>query len=55
MNVLIYRLPRSMSVISPRSRCIKCGTSIRAYENIPVFKLYIFKGQMQPLRGKDFI
>lgn len=45
MNVLIYRLPRSLSVVSPRSRCIKCGTSIKAYENIPVLSYILLKGR----------
>jgi leader peptidase (prepilin peptidase)/N-methyltransferase len=35
-NVLIYRLPRDKSIISPPSSCPKCGARIRWYDNIPL-------------------
>ena len=44
-NVIIYRLPKGESVISPRSRCQKCLQPIRWFENIPLVS-YLF------LRGK---
>ncbi|MDD5021561.1 MAG: prepilin peptidase [Endomicrobiaceae bacterium] len=40
-NVCIYRTPRELSVIKPRSHCTKCNKQITWYENIPVFS-YIF-------------
>ena len=43
LNVVIYRMPREISVVKPPSSCPKCGHAIKAYENIPVFS-YIFQG-----------
>ena len=45
LNVVIYRLPRLMSITWVRSKCTSCGKKIFWYENIPVIS-YIF------LRGK---
>lgn len=42
-NVLIYRLPREESIVTPPSRCPGCGRRIKWFENIPVFS-YIFLG-----------
>jgi leader peptidase (prepilin peptidase)/N-methyltransferase len=36
LNVVIHRLPRGESIVSPRSRCPDCGREIRALENIPI-------------------
>lgn len=35
-NVVIWRVPRGESVVSPGSHCPKCGRPIRGYDNIPV-------------------
>lgn len=35
-NVLIWRVPRGESIVSPPSHCPKCGHDIRWYDNIPV-------------------
>lgn len=45
LNVVIYRLPRGLSVVSPRSACPGCGTPIAAYDNIPVFSWLILRGR----------
>ncbi len=37
LNVVIYRLPRDKSIVSPPSACPKCGEYIRFYDNIPLF------------------
>ena len=36
LNVVIYRLPREKSLVSPGSACPACGKSIRFYDNIPL-------------------
>ena len=43
LNVLIYRLPREESLISPPSHCPSCNTPIKWYDNIPIFS-YLFLG-----------
>jgi len=36
LNVVIYRLPRDKSLITPPSNCPACGKRIRFYDNIPL-------------------
>ncbi len=36
LNVVIARVPRGESVVSPRSRCPRCGAAIAWYDNVPV-------------------
>lgn len=43
VNVLVYRLPLGLDVVSPTSRCPKCNTKLTWRENIPVFG-WIFLG-----------
>ncbi len=45
LNVLIYRLPRSESVVMGRSRCTKCRKDIAWYDNIPVVSFVVLKGR----------
>ncbi len=45
LNVVIYRLPRRLSTVSPRSRCPACGTPIRPFDNIPVFSFLWLRGR----------
>lgn len=45
MNVVIYRLPRGLSIIRPASRCPDCGNAIKPCDNIPVLSFLILKGR----------
>jgi leader peptidase (prepilin peptidase)/N-methyltransferase len=46
LNVCIYRIPSSKSVISPmRSICPACGAPIRFYDNIPVLSYFILRAR----------
>lgn len=45
LNVCIYRLPESKSIVQPRSMCPHCGTLIRFYDNIPIFSYIALKGR----------
>jgi leader peptidase (prepilin peptidase)/N-methyltransferase len=36
LNVCVGRWPAKLSVVSPRSRCPKCGHAIAWYENVPI-------------------
>ena len=45
LNVCIYRLPLKKSIIFPPSHCPKCGSKIRAYDNIPLLSYIILGGK----------
>ena len=45
LNVIIYRLPLNISIISPRSFCIKCNKTIPFYRNIPILSYIFQKGK----------
>jgi leader peptidase (prepilin peptidase)/N-methyltransferase len=44
LNVVIYRVPRHTSVVTPRSACPVCSTPIRNRDNIPVISWLLLKG-----------
>lgn len=45
LNVLIYRMPRGISIIKPGSFCPQCKKPIQWYENIPVLSYIILGGK----------
>lgn len=45
LNVVIYRVPRGMSVVRPASACPTCGTAIPGYRNIPVLSYLLLLGR----------
>ncbi len=45
LNVCIYRMPRGLSVVRPRSACPKCGKPIAAYDNVPVLSWLWLRGR----------
>jgi leader peptidase (prepilin peptidase)/N-methyltransferase len=45
LNVVIARLPRGESIVSPRSRCARCRKPIRPWDNVPVLSWMILKGR----------
>ena len=45
LNVIIYRLPISLSIISPRSHCTQCKKEIPFYLNIPIFSYILLRGK----------
>jgi leader peptidase (prepilin peptidase)/N-methyltransferase len=44
-NVLIYRLPVGLSIVSPGSRCPSCSAQIRWFDNIPIVSYFILGGR----------
>ncbi len=45
LNVVIYRLPRRLSTVLPRSRCPRCRAAIRAWDNVPVLSYLLLRGR----------
>src|SRR6266540_3233094 len=45
LNVVIYRVPRGESVVSPGSHCPKCGRPIRGRHNVPVLGWLVLRGR----------
>lgn len=45
LNVVIYRVPANVSIVSPPSRCPSCGTEIRNRHNIPVIGWLMLRGR----------
>ena len=50
MNVCIYRLPRGLSPVRPRSGCPKCGHMLAWYENIPVVSYLVLRARCRKCR-----
>jgi leader peptidase (prepilin peptidase)/N-methyltransferase len=50
LNVCIYRLPRSESIVYPGSRCTFCGSRIRPYDNIPLISYLLLAGRCRNCR-----
>lgn len=45
INVLAYRLPRGIGVVTPPSRCPACSTRLRWKDNIPIFGWLFLRGR----------
>jgi leader peptidase (prepilin peptidase) / N-methyltransferase len=45
LNVVIYRLPRGLSLVHPGSHCPGCNQAIRWYDNIPVLSYLALGGK----------
>lgn len=44
-NVCIARVPLGQSVVRPASRCMACGKSVRAIDNIPIVSYLLLRGR----------
>jgi leader peptidase (prepilin peptidase)/N-methyltransferase len=45
LNVVIYRVPRRESIVTPPSSCPSCGTELAARDNIPVLSWALLRGK----------
>ncbi|MEO5534693.1 MAG: prepilin peptidase [Pseudolysinimonas sp.] len=45
LNVVVYRVPAGLSVVSPPSSCPKCGHAVRGYDNIPLVSWLLLRGK----------
>ena len=45
LNVVIWRVPRGESIVSPPSHCPKCNAPIRWYQNIPILSWLALRGK----------
>lgn len=44
LNVCIYRMPRDLSVVSPRSFCPACEHPVAWYDNVPIVSYFALRG-----------
>ncbi|MFA5291881.1 MAG: prepilin peptidase [Phycisphaerae bacterium] len=52
LNVVIYRLPRDLSLVRPGSACPVCKTPIAFYDNIPILSWLLLMGKCRKCKTK---
>jgi leader peptidase (prepilin peptidase)/N-methyltransferase len=52
LNVVIYRLPKDLSIIRPGSSCPSCKTPIHFYDNIPLVSWLVLCGKCRQCKAK---
>jgi leader peptidase (prepilin peptidase) / N-methyltransferase len=45
LNVVVWRLPRGESLVTPPSQCPSCGKRIAPYDNIPIVSWVLLQGR----------
>src|ERR1700686_66036 len=51
LNVVIYRYPRELSVVRPRSHLPNCDPLIRWYDNIPILSYLLLRARCRQCRA----
>lgn len=52
LNVVITRLPRNKSLVTPASHCPVCGSPIRWHDNIPILSFLWLRGRCRGCRAR---
>ena len=52
LNVVIYRVPRELSIVFPNSACPNCKNPIKPYDNIPIFGWLLLGGKCRSCKEK---
>lgn len=52
INVVIYRLPNHISLVTPPSHCPKCNHKLAWYDNIPLFSYIMLRGRCRYCKEK---
>src|SRR3954463_5387434 len=50
LNVVVWRLPRGESLVTPPSHCPKCNTKLAWRDNVPVFGWLFLRGRCRYCR-----
>jgi len=45
LNVVVYRVPAGLSIVSPPSACPRCHAEIKPYDNVPVVSWLVLRGR----------
>ncbi|NCO69066.1 MAG: prepilin peptidase [Acidobacteria bacterium] len=51
LNVVIYRVPRGLSLVRPPSHCPACGIVIRWFDNVPLLAYLVLLGRCRHCRA----
>ena len=52
LTVVIDRVPKKESIVSPRSRCPRCGSEIRSRDNVPLISYLLLGGRCRSCRAR---
>jgi leader peptidase (prepilin peptidase)/N-methyltransferase len=52
LNVVIYRMPRDLSIVHPGSFCPSCNTPIHFYDNIPLLSWLLLLGKCRKCKTR---
>ena len=51
LNVVVYRVPNGLSIVSPPSACPSCSHEIKSYDNIPVLSWLLLRGKCRSCKA----